>query len=135
MSARVVMEGLDELITEMTKAPEEIRREGMEILQEETTGAAVEIGSALGVHRKTGKLLRSLRVTFPSSTILQGIVQLVAPHAHLQFGTKARETDQGASRGRMPDIDVVVPIAQRRRERMYRRMREMLERRGFQVSA
>ena len=134
MSARVVMDGLDELITELTKAPEEIRREGMEILREETTGAAVEIGSALGVHRKTGKLLRSLRVTFPSSTILQGIVQLVAPHAHLQFGTKARETDQGASRGRMPDIDVVVPIAQRRRERMYRRMREMLERRGFQVS-
>lgn len=129
------LDGFDALVRELTEAPAEIRTEAMGILREETEGAAVEIGQRYPAH--SGTLRRRVKTTYPSSTILLGIVQSTAPHSHLfEFGTKARHNEKGANRGRMPKADpaVVVPIAQRRRARMLRRFREMLVRRGYQVS-
>lgn len=134
MSARVKVDGLDDLIRQMTDAPQEVRSEGYDILKEETEATGSEAAALLSQHRATGKLARSLRVVFPSSTILIGLVQIVAPHAHLQFGTKPRQTKSGANRGSMENwMKGFVSIAQRHRDRMYLRMREALVRRGYQV--
>lgn len=134
MSARVQWSGLDEFLREFGSIPETLNSEGMTIVREETEGAAVEIAQAYP--RKTGTLSRRVRTVYPSATVLVGIVQSRAPHAHLfEFGTTARKTFTGANRGRMPKATppITVPIARRRRARMARRMVEMLRRVGFQV--
>lgn len=134
MSASVKWTGLDELIQQLTDAPTEIRREGLEIVKEETEGAAIELVQRYP--RKTGTLANRVRTYYPSSTILLGKVLSTAPHSHLfHWGTKARKNARGANRGAMPAAspDPLVPIAQRRRARMFRRLAEMLERHGFTV--
>jgi hypothetical protein len=57
-----------------------------------------------------------------------------APHAHFfEYGTQARQTDLGYNRGPMPGKNVLVPIVQRRRLRMYDALAGMVERAGFTV--
>lgn len=134
MSARIEWSGLNELIHELTVAPRVIRDEGMTIVKEEAAGAAVEISQRYP--RRTGRLASRVRVEYPSTTILAAIVTSSAPHSHLyEFGTDRRFTNQGWNRGTMPEANpqVTVPIAQRRRARMFRRLIEMLRRRGFEV--
>jgi hypothetical protein len=132
MKGGVVLSGLDELRHELTHAPEEIRREAMDILKECTEGAASDMA-----HRYPGSLGRSVRTSYPASAALVGIAQNTAPHSHLyEFGTKARRTAKGANRGVMPAASpaIVVPIAQSWRERMVTRIMAMLASRGFLVT-
>jgi hypothetical protein len=132
MSARVRWEGLDAFLREFGSLPEELQQEGLGIVREETEGAAVEIATQLP--RRRGVLAGRVRTFYPSSSILVGLVQLTAPHAHLfHFGSKDRRTDSGANRGRMPGKNITVPVARRRRARMARRLVELLRRKGFQV--
>lgn len=132
MSVKVQWTGLDEFLREFGSIPEQLHDEGMGIIREETEGAAVEIAQGYG--RKTGRLARLVKTFYPSSTVLVGIVKSMAPHAHLyEFGTRRRQTANGANRGTMPEKSVTVPVARRRRARMARRMVEMLRRKGFQV--
>lgn len=132
MSARIQWDGLDAVAAMLTHAPEEIRAEATEIVRDETTGAATECSQTLA--HKTGTLARRVKATFPSETVIVGIVQSTAPHAHLyEFGTKRRENSHRANRGTMPAADRFVKIAQTRRERMGRRLKELLVRRGFAV--
>ena len=136
MSARVQWSGLDEFLREFGSIPQKLHDEGMTIIREETEGAAVEIAQQYAQHVHTGRLARSVRTLYPSSTILVGIVKSVAPHSHLfEFGTKQRRTLSGWNRGTMPKAspEITVPIARRRRGRMARRMVQMLRRAGFQV--
>jgi len=133
MSARITMTGFDELIQTLTDAPQDIRTEAMGIIREETEGAAVEMSQRFGF--KTGKLRRSVKTSYPSSTILLGLAQATAPHAHLNaFGTQDRKNRAGANRGHGEPLNPgIVEIGKRRRARMFRRFRELLVRRGFQV--
>lgn len=126
-----------ELVQMLTDAPKEIREDGMSIVKEETQAAAMEIGMAYSRHSRTGRLARQVTTEFPSTTILYGQVLSRAPHSHLfEFGTRKRHTDRGWNRGAVPEADpqVTVPIAQRRRERMMRRLADVLRQRGFEVS-
>lgn len=126
------LEGFEELIQQLTDAPREIRDEGFVILKEETEGAAVEIASAFAAHSKTGTLAKRVKTSYPAESVLIGIVQSTAPHAHLfEWGTRQRQNAAGANRGVMPATKTTPQIAQKRRERMFRRLREMLIRRGF----
>lgn len=130
----VILDGFDELMRELTNAPKEIRDEGFEILREETEGARSEIAIEYGRRSKTGTLAARVETFYPAESALIGIVRSTAPHSHLvEFGTKARQTSKGANRGAMGADKVTPPIAQRRRERMYRRQKDMLERRGFVI--
>jgi hypothetical protein len=132
VGAKLQWSGLNDFLREFGAIPEQLREEGMQIIREETEGAAQEI--AQQYPRVTGNLQRRVKVEFPSSTILVGIVRSGSPHSHLyEFGTKQRRTDAGANRGVMPAKAVTVPIARRRRARMARRMVELLRRKGFQV--
>lgn len=134
MSAKVQWQGLDEFLREFGAIPQHLHEEGMGIIREETEGAAAEISQAYP--RKTGTLASRVRTSYPSTSILVGLVRSAAPHSHLfEFGTKQRRTARGFNRGVMPKANpsVVVPIARRRRARMARRMVDMLRRAGFQV--
>jgi hypothetical protein len=136
MSAKIQWSGLTEFLQEFGSIPKDLHNEGMEIVKEETEGAAVEIAQQYGQHQATGRLARSVRTFYPSASILVGIVRSVAPHAHLfEFGTKQRRNAKGANRGTMPKAnpEITVPIARRRRGRMSRRLVELLQRHGFDV--
>lgn len=147
MSSRVVLEGFDELVAELTKAPDHIRAEGMTIVREETEGCAQEMRNVYASHSKTGTLIRRVVTEFPSSTILVGMVRSKAPHSHLfEFGNQGKtryytgtdkrgRTYENASRGVMPAAkpEIVVPIARKRRQRMTQRLADMMRRMGFQV--
>jgi hypothetical protein len=134
MSARLQWSGLNEFLREFHALPETLRADGMEIVREETTGAAAEL--ARGYAQKTGALARSVKVEFPSAARLIGIVVNTSPHSHLyDFGTQVRRNRAGANRGRMPAARVMVPIVQRRRAHMTRRLEDLLRQNGFQVGS
>lgn len=136
MSAHVRLDGFDALIRELTDAPEDIKAEAMEYIREETEGAAIELASSFGT--LTGRTRAAVKTSYPSSTILVGIAQATSPASHLQmWGTKDRRNRSGANRGRMPAIDAsrnIVAIANRRRVRLFQRIKELLTRKGFEVS-
>ncbi len=133
MSMGVRLDGLDALIRQLSDEPAAVRADGMAIVREETEGAAAEIVQAYPA--KTGNLRSRVKTYYPSTTLLVGVVRSAAPHSHLfEFGTGQRQNRRGANRGRMP-VDKVTPvIAQRRRERMVRRLADMMRGRGYQVT-
>lgn len=132
MSVKVRWSGLNDLIRELGGLPAEIQSDGMAIIREETEGAAKEM--AQGYAQKSGKLARSVRTLYPSSSILVGIAQAKSPHAHLyEFGTDKRQTVSGSNRGTMPEKQVTPDIARRRRANMARRLVNLLRSKGFQV--
>ncbi len=141
MSTRVQWSGLKELIQQLTDAPEDIRQDGLGILREEVEAAADEMRAAYP-QGPTGQLRRSVKVDFPSSQILVGVVRNTAPHAHLyEFGTQRRETASGANRGQIEvgragggGKPVTVPISRKHRREMFERMKAMLKDKGFEVT-
>lgn len=134
MGAMVKLEGFDELVKQLTNAPKEIRAEAMEIVREETEGAAVDIAAGYP-EGPTGNLRRRVKTSYPSSQIIVGIAQSTAPHSHLyEFGTQVRKTDSGANRGSTRPHPVTVPVARKRRARIFRRLVDLVTRRGFEVT-
>jgi hypothetical protein len=135
----VEISGLDELIQQLTDAPDHIRIEGMGIVREATEATAREI-AATYPKGPTGNLQKRVKTIYPAEALLVGIVQSTAPHSHLwEWGTKERKTKAGANRGRMPahkdhSQKVTPSIAEKHRARMYQGLREMLTRMGFEVS-
>lgn len=136
MSVKVQLTGLDELVRAMWEAPAAIRAEGLAIVREATEGAASEIRrnypeqshTATG----TGNLVRSVQTTYPSSTVLAGIVRVAAPHAFIyEEGTAPRRTAKGYNRGVMPSHRVVPVVAPKYRARMFERLAELVERTGL----
>ena len=129
---RIEWTGLDAFLRDVHAIPQTLQREGFVIVREETEGAAAEIVQQYP--RKTGALQRRVKTTYPSSTILVGLVLSASPHSHLyEFGTKKRTNAAGANRGVMPATPVTVPIARRRRARMSRRLVDLLRANGFEV--
>lgn len=139
-SAKVELIGFDEFLRFLAGLPEEVQAEARAIVREETLGAAQEIEQAYpertyGSPKNRGTLKRRVKVEFPSSQVAVGIVRSQAPHADLyEFGTAQRRTKTGANRGSGSPHPVTVPIARRRREQMAARLREMVARKGFEVS-
>jgi hypothetical protein len=136
MAGGVRLEGMAELIRELTNAPKDIREGGLAIVREEVEGAAEEMRNAY-----PGGLKRTVKVDFPSSTLLIGTVKNTSPHSHLyEFGTQQRQTASGASRGVMHGRTggggrpITVPIAKRRRRQMFERLKQMLKDKGFEVT-
>jgi hypothetical protein len=133
MSGGVKLDGVDELMRDLTHMPAEIRAEAMDIVRETTEGAASEITHTYP--SRTGNLRNRIRTLYPASAALVGVIRSMAPHSHLfEFGTKQRQNKAGANRGRMPRADIFVPIVQKWRERMYTRLLTLLANKGFLVS-
>jgi len=132
MRGGVVLNGFDELRHALVTMPHEIREEAMDVVRDETEGAAIEMMQAYAA--KSGTLRSRVKTSYPVSGALIGIALSTAPHSHLyEFGTRQRQTRGGANRGAMPEHSTTPRIAQRRRERMARRLVELVRRFGFQV--
>jgi len=138
--SRVEVTGLEELLKAMGDAPAEIKADGMMIVRETTEGAAAEIRGnypeASHTAGGTGTLRARVNTSYPSSTVLVGIVRSQAPHAYIyEHGTGTRQTGKGYNRGVMPPHRVTPAIAVRWRARMYARLGDLLRRTGlFEVS-
>jgi HK97 gp10 family phage protein len=136
MSARVLLEGLDELRDELQRLPADLNREARDQVIATAQATAAELRAAYP--EKTGNLRRGVKVTIeetPTSTIAKVISS--APHAHLwEFGTENRKTQKLWKRGRMPaKFDQgLVGIAIRRRLRMERLLVAIVEHHHFQVT-
>lgn len=136
MSNHIRLDGFDAFVRQLQTLPEEIRAEARGILVDETEQAAAEIAQRYRAGG-TGNLQRSVRTRYPSESVLIGIAQATAPHAHLyEWGTRDRRGPGGAYRGRMPAADRarnIVAIADRHRARLRQRLADLLRRIGFQV--
>lgn len=135
----VDLAGFEALIAELRDAPDHIRAEAMGIVKDTTEAAAREI-AATYPQGPTGNLKNRVKTSYPSESLLVGIVRSTAPHSHLwEFGTRARQTKNGASRGKMPahkgrSEKVTPTIAAKHRTQMFIRLKNMLRDMGFQVS-
>lgn len=135
----VQIQGFDELIRQLTDAPEHIRDRGMEIVKATTETAAREI-QATYPKGPTGNLRDRVKTFYPSESLLVGIIRSTAPHSHLwEFGTRVRRNAAGANRGRMPAhkghaAKVTPTIADKHRQTMVRQLVAMLRGMGFQIS-
>lgn len=133
MSVRLQWTGLTEALQALTRAPAEVRAEGMAIVRETTEAASREMAQTYP--EVTGTLRRRVSTYYPSSRVLVGIAQSRAPHVHwYEKGTKDRRTDKtSAFRGRMAARPVTPAIAVRHRRQMFGRLVALLRNRGYQV--
>jgi hypothetical protein len=134
---RLVFDGLAELREQLRSLPADMTGEASNIIDATANGAAVEIRTAYGGHRVTGRLQDGVVVTHVDKGKYSAgaIVKNTAKHAGIfENGTQARHTDLGANRGSMPPGHVFVPIVIRKRREMYGKLQAMLERMGLTVS-
>lgn len=134
---RLVFNGLAELKAALRALPEELTGEASNIVDGTVNGAAVEIRSGYAKHSRSGRLQGGVIVTrVDRGKFTAGaIVKNTAKHAAIfENGTQARHTDLGANRGSMPPGHVFVPVVIRRRRSMYQSLKDLLVRKGLQVS-
>jgi HK97 gp10 family phage protein len=136
VSARVLLEGVDELRDALQRLPADLNREARGEVVAAAEGAAADLRAAYP--EKTGNLRRGVKVTTTESTASTvAIVKSTAKHAHLwEFGTENRRTQKLFNRGAMPaQYDRgLVGIAIRRRRRLEQALVAIVERHGFQVT-
>lgn len=133
---RLVFIGLNELRAAMRALPTEATGEASNIINAEANAAAVEIRSAYGSHRRSGRLQGGVIVTHVDhgKFYAGAAVKSSAKHASLfENGTQARHTAIGANRGSMPPGHVFVPAIARSRRRLFRSLKALLERKGLLV--
>jgi len=132
MSTSVQWQGLDEFREWLRSLPVEAPREAEKIIQGEANAAAFAIRSRYP--SRTGNLRD--HVTVQRRVSRQGVVSYVvkntAKHAAIfEYGTQARHTKIGASRGSMPPGHVFLPVILQRRRTMFLLLKDLLVRFGF----
>jgi hypothetical protein len=135
MSNQVVWEGLAELKAALGQLPKRLAAEASAIVTDSAYAARDEIVAAYP--KRTGALRRGVKVKLESVGQYGAGASVIntAPHAHLfEFGTQARHTKLGASRGSMPPGNIFVPRVIKHRRRMYDELKEMLKREGLIVT-
>src|SRR5215207_3965982 len=132
MANRVQWSGLEDFKRALRMLPQELAGEAGNLVEAVANSAAVDIRSAYGAHRYTGNLQKSVRVTHRERQFgMASTVKVTAPHAHLfEFGTQARHTKAGVSRGSMPPFNIFLPRIRRAQRQMYERLKGMLARHG-----
>lgn len=135
MASRVRWQGLAELQAALRSLPEQFAGEAAHEVEAAANSAAFDIRSAYGAHRYSGKLQDSVKVNQrPGKFGAKATVKTTAKHAHLfEFGTQARHTTLGVSRGSMPPGNIFLPRIIKARRQMQARLIAMLERAGLRV--
>jgi len=134
---RVVMDGLPDLRTALRELPETLTDEASGIVQAAGLDAKAQIQSAYP-DGATGNLRAGVTVQVNHArAATSAVVRSRARHAHLfEWGTRARRTRRGASRGAMPEAphnQRMIPIAIRVRRRMVEQLIALVERAGLTV--
>jgi len=128
-------EGLEEFKVDLTKLPARLRDQARDIVENAAEEAKSSIFQAYP--RRTGNLRLGVQIEHkPLGSFGQrSIVKNKAKHAFIyENGTVARHTSLGADRGIMPAGKVFVPIARRRRRRMYQELKTMMRDEGLEVT-
>jgi hypothetical protein len=137
MSAKVQMNGLDELRAELRRLPEELATEAGDIVLAHAEAAKRDVQSDYPTG-KTGNLKRRVSVLRNRSKVTtQAIVKGTAPHAFIfEKGTVNRQTDKGWNRGRMPEAPEsqrAIPKFIRARAKMIEALKQLVRSKGAQV--
>ncbi len=139
-AADLRFEGLDELYRALATLPDRLNGAAEEIAQSEAEQMQRDLPgayAAAGFDRQTGELADRVlvtRVTTPASTGYQ-VTNRSRKAAWVEFGTVQRFTrGSGAARGRFIARPVFVPMAQRRRRSMLRRLVEFVRQQGAVVT-
>lgn len=125
-------DGLDAFLAKLQNMPTRLQNRAEGIVANARDGAAVEYRQKL-----PGSLKSTVTTELKSGSGggVVGTVRNTAPHSHLwDFGTKRRRTARGANRGRMPEANALVPVAERWRNVMKRDLVAMVKTEGFDVS-
>lgn len=128
--------GLDELRKAMRSLPKELTGEAINLVNAQANITATEIRTAYGAHRVSGRLQAGVIVTHVDrgKWLAGAIVKSTAKIASIfERGTQARHTDLGWNRGSMPPGNVFVPAMMRGRRRLFRSLRDLLQRKGLVV--
>ena len=136
--SRVELQGLAELRAALRQLPADLAREAGAIVtaHAEEAGRAVREGYPEG---PTGNLRHRVTVDAQQAGLFSAaaIVRSRAPHAQLwERGTKARRTDRGWNRGRMPQPPAgerAIPKFSRARAKMRAALIDLVRRAGFEV--
>lgn len=153
MGVTVSMEGLAELREALRNAPEELTAKAKFIVINYANQAKQEIQGGYpirqtnlhpGSHRKTpwyepGNLHNRVTMTSADTKVSAvSIVKSLAPHAWIfEHGTRKRQTNTGANRGKMPEAPEsarMIPKVQRLRARMVNELIALVREFGFEVS-
>lgn len=133
MSARVTIDGLDELRSALRNLPRDLEEEAGEIV----LNAAHEAKAHIRYPRRTGKMASRLVVRTLSGGSFGAAAEVrnTDPLAHIfERGSQARHTRIGANRGSMPPGNVFVPVVIRKRREMFEKLKALLVRHGATVS-
>lgn len=137
MSAKVTLEGLEELREALRSLPADLTREAEDIVVRHATQAEQDIQS--NYPRHTGNLKQGMRMEVEHATYgVSARVRSTAKHAFIfENGTVQRKTRNGANRGAMPaasSAQAFIPQVIRQRRAMTADLIALVERAGFQVS-
>jgi hypothetical protein len=136
---KIAINGLEELKEALRRLPQELAEEAAVIVQAQAEAAAREMDAGYAAHEWTGNLRAGLIVRQDFSSVQYGarwIVRNRAKHAFIaEHGTAfGRVTDKGVSRGKMPPLNIFIPIAIKRRRMMVRLLADIVRRHGLQVT-
>ena len=141
---QIAINGLDELRAQLRRLPADLTHEAAAIVQGHAEAAVREMDAKYAQHEWTGNLRRGLTMMQDYTGTRYGVRWIVrnrAPHAYFaEHGTEMRETlgrksiRAGVSRGRMPPLNIFIPIARRRRRLMVNALVEVVRRAGLQVN-
>ncbi len=145
MSASVRWTGLDELRAALRQLPEELEGEGDIIVEEAANYAAAGITQEYERHKRSGNLIRGLRVTHNTKPRFGAVAVLKSTSQHAWLfdnGSQARHYvtkrgkrhNTGEMWGRTPPTHTLVRNAIKARRRMNGQLRQLVERHGFVVS-
>ena len=135
MSGGVVWTGLDEYIRELASLPRDMATSSASIMRDAAEDTARELRAAYPV--RTGHLRDSVRVVDRSRELkAHASVTNTSEYASaFEYGTQARHTAIGATRGRMPAGKVFIPIVLRRRREATRDVGDVLVDKGATLSS
>lgn len=137
-NTRLSLQGMAEFRAALRQLPEDLAQEAGVIVQAQAEFAKDQIQRAYP-HGPTGNLQSRVTATKESESRFgaRSIVRSRAPHASIfEFGSKARRTNTGANRGRMPKApasEAMIPIVVRRRRAMVSALIDLVRKAGFVV--
>jgi hypothetical protein len=144
MSAKITWLGLDDLRAALKNLPVELTSKAAGIVSAAAETAAADI-RATYPEGETGNLRKGVRVGSKGggAHTVRMVVRSTAPHAFLyEYGTTTRQTKAGAGRGHMfsqfgfgprRGANVLIPIVERTRRRMFEDLIPVLEESGLDV--
>lgn len=144
-SNRFIFDGLEELKAELLAMPTDLAGDATDIVMDTASDAKAQVAAVYAQHRVTGTLSNRLKMNVLSIGPYGAAAEVrsTAPHAWLfDNGSQARhyitvrgkKHSTGKMWGKTPPTHVFARTMAVARRRMYQRLRDMLERRGFLVT-